>query len=388
MGIFDYDHVLASDAAMECCEKLLGVLYGEQDEFKQIGKMGYINGQVEDWTAGGQALTRRKGKQQILTFRHPIEFYDELFKWWTRLRAVEVEAKLSELVMAANDLSDLCGDGCFGVWFSDSSCYDRIKKVQGSSYLVLALMCMAAGARVPAPLKDAFVAAAESELARSKDFGAPSGSVAVTLRKKIIKAIRGHDFDDPKHRIFVRECFGPRELHALAKLKARGVPDESEEDWDPWFPFHSCASLTTHVPIVAAPGIPRARLSPWADTQTLYSMTEGEAPPRRTYAPPPISERSTPPPLHFEIRAIGKSPSPAAVRSAIHDKDRACAYCGKVAEKGSTFSKCARCKTVAYCDADCQKAHWSRHKRECKELAAMIKEMQKKAPGSVPRKCT
>ena len=127
MGILDYDHVLASDAAMECVQKLLGVLYGEQDEFKQIGKMLFIVGKVKDWTEAGKAKNRSNGQDGFLTIRHPVEFYDELFKWWTRLRAVEVEAKLSELVAAANDLSDLSSEGSFGVWFCDSDCYNATK---------------------------------------------------------------------------------------------------------------------------------------------------------------------------------------------------------------------------------------------------------------------
>ena len=382
MGILDYDHVLASDAAMECVQKLLGVLYGEQDEFKKIGKMPIVVGKVKDWTEAGK-VKNRDGSEPFITVRHSTEFYDELFKWWTRLRAVEVEAKLSELVAAANDVSDLCGDGCFGVWFSDSDCYDKTKRVQGSSYLVLALMCMAAGARVPAPLKEAFVAAAESEFARIKDYGAPSDSVAATLRENLVEVIRGHDFDDPAHRMFVRECFGPRELTMLAALKDRGVRDEREHGWKPWFPFHSFASVT-HVPFVAAPDIPRASLSPWADAQTLYSVTQGEAPPRRTYAPPACSESSTPPRLDVAIRAIGKSPSQAAVRSMKHEKDRTCANCGKVAEKGSTFSKCARCKTRAYCDADCQKAHWSQHKKECRDISKLLPKVKSAFPHPSP----
>ncbi|KAF2752127.1 hypothetical protein M011DRAFT_391635, partial [Sporormia fimetaria CBS 119925] len=37
-----------------------------------------------------------------------------------------------------------------------------------------------------------------------------------------------------------------------------------------------------------------------------------------------------------------------------------CGSCGK-----STTVKCARCKDVYYCNAECQKAHWKEHKRIC-----------------------
>jgi MYND finger len=39
-----------------------------------------------------------------------------------------------------------------------------------------------------------------------------------------------------------------------------------------------------------------------------------------------------------------------------------CGYCGKINKK---ISRCARCKRVAYCNQDCQKADWKRHRRIC-----------------------
>ena len=45
-----------------------------------------------------------------------------------------------------------------------------------------------------------------------------------------------------------------------------------------------------------------------------------------------------------------------------------CAACG--AESG-TLSRCGRCRSVWYCSADCQRAHWKKtHKRECGKTAA------------------
>ena len=40
-----------------------------------------------------------------------------------------------------------------------------------------------------------------------------------------------------------------------------------------------------------------------------------------------------------------------------------CPVCNKVAE-----TKCTGCKTVFYCNKDCQKKHWKTHKFECKKL--------------------
>jgi hypothetical protein len=229
-------------------------------------------------------------------------------------------------------------------------------------------MSMAAGARVPARLEHAFVAAAESELARVKDLGAPPDSFSVVLRERLLAAIRGYDFDDPPYRLFVRECFGPRELTALAQLKSQGYENA---DAAPWFPLHPSAARS--VPFVAIPDIPRSSLSPWRDARTLHSW----ASPVPTYTPPAFPDSSTPPRLDVAVLASpGKSPSARMVRSAIHVKNRTCANCGKVAAKGSTFRKCAQCTVRTYCDVACQKMGWAVHRNECKEFVNMIEETQ------------
>jgi hypothetical protein len=51
--------------------------------------------------------------------------------------------------------------------------------------------------------------------------------------------------------------------------------------------------------------------------------------------------------------------------SAYNLKDRVCAECGKVQKK---MNKCARCKTIHYCSADCQKKHYKYHKSCCKNI--------------------
>lgn len=73
-------------------------------------------------------------------------------------------------------------------------------------------------------------------------------------------------------------------------------------------------------------------------------------------------------PLHQVIYADGKPVQP--VRSTVGvDSDslvsnifKVCAWC----HKGSTkLFRCQRCKCVVYCGKDCQKAHWSEHKKTC-----------------------
>ena len=44
-----------------------------------------------------------------------------------------------------------------------------------------------------------------------------------------------------------------------------------------------------------------------------------------------------------------------------------------------SFKKCSRCKGPSYCSRDCQKEHWSLHKRTCKKVET---EVEEEAPQS------
>ena len=41
----------------------------------------------------------------------------------------------------------------------------------------------------------------------------------------------------------------------------------------------------------------------------------------------------------------------------------ACEYCLVVAPDGEKLQICGRCKTARYCNAECQRADWARHKK-------------------------
>ena len=47
-----------------------------------------------------------------------------------------------------------------------------------------------------------------------------------------------------------------------------------------------------------------------------------------------------------------------------------CAECGK--EGGVSLKTCTSCKLVKYCNAKCQRNHWSKHKKTCKRRAAEL----------------
>ena len=49
-----------------------------------------------------------------------------------------------------------------------------------------------------------------------------------------------------------------------------------------------------------------------------------------------------------------------------------CANCGKGEEDSIKLKKCSACLSVKYCSNECQKAHRSQHKKECKKRAAEL----------------
>ena len=45
-----------------------------------------------------------------------------------------------------------------------------------------------------------------------------------------------------------------------------------------------------------------------------------------------------------------------------------CANCGGVAEGSVSLKACNSCMLVKYCNVKCQKNHWSKHKKVCKQV--------------------
>jgi TPR repeat protein len=49
-----------------------------------------------------------------------------------------------------------------------------------------------------------------------------------------------------------------------------------------------------------------------------------------------------------------------------------CADCGE--EGGASLKACTACRLVKYCNAKCQRNHWPKHKKECKQRAAELRD--------------
>jgi predicted Zn-ribbon and HTH transcriptional regulator len=44
-----------------------------------------------------------------------------------------------------------------------------------------------------------------------------------------------------------------------------------------------------------------------------------------------------------------------------------CNYCKKDGYEVKNLKRCGRCKSVFYCNSDCQKKDWDKHKLDCKK---------------------
>ena len=55
-----------------------------------------------------------------------------------------------------------------------------------------------------------------------------------------------------------------------------------------------------------------------------------------------------------------------------HAMTHFCAECGVAG--GVSLKTCKSCKLVRYCNANCQKNHWSKHKKKCKERATELRD--------------
>jgi len=52
---------------------------------------------------------------------------------------------------------------------------------------------------------------------------------------------------------------------------------------------------------------------------------------------------------------------------AIHLEMTEIRFCATCCALDVPLLQCARCKSVCYCNKDCQKAHWKTHKQTCKQ---------------------
>ena len=419
MGVLNINLVLAtSDTGLQFTDKLLAIVFADH---------GYPitdpNGMVPI------TMFKNHSTGTMTMCRQAQHWYEKIFTWWTRLRAVDVEAKLSELVHAATVGFDEEGSSTqsSGPWLMDrfdpfrAQTHEKFAKgsLVGNTYVSLALLVMASGARAPAELRDAFVKAAECEARNILDKGGDPACEAHVARRKLVFLINDHDFESGTRRVFLREPIGPADLQYTAELLNFPPPK-------PWFP-----NSENRYPIVICT-VPPTESSPWTDTPTVrvfklvmesgcpkhhpasnvigravvvhgtrdddlngtvglatdYDVEKGrynvELPgpnnnPKvvslraacvreERYVPPRLVVADAAPTLQgVAIYAFGDAPPSKSSTKKEWRTKQTCANCGVTAKEKGKLLKCAKCRDATYCSRACQTAHWQVHKKRCKE---------------------
>jgi hypothetical protein len=77
-----------------------------------------------------------------------------------------------------------------------------------------------------------------------------------------------------------------------------------------------------------------------------------------------------------ERKVQGRSGSPTRTKKCDGEDatSHCCAECGSVAGEGLTLKACKACMLVKYCNAECQRKHWSKHKKPCKQRVAELRD--------------
>ena len=77
--------------------------------------------------------------------------------------------------------------------------------------------------------------------------------------------------------------------------------------------------------------------------------------------------------------AEGRTTTPS---STVNSNTIFCSYCNKPEPTNTKFNRCKRCRSVYYCNRECQMKHWKTkpngHKKQCTKLAAAFKTLNKK----------
>jgi hypothetical protein len=80
------------------------------------------------------------------------------------------------------------------------------------------------------------------------------------------------------------------------------------------------------------------------------------------------------------LRATGQTAEQASGK--LSESMCTCAHCNTI---GPSFKRCAACKTVYYCNATCQRAHWPAHKQTCCKRNKRVHVVYSLMPGAAMR---
>ena len=119
--------------------------------------------------------------------------------------------------------------------------------------------------------------------------------------------------------------------------------------------------------------IPHLLLSPWPTQQTCHSLTN-TAPTVSSSRPDIccIHQKYTHCTPHPQQQATPPHPLGLHRYTAFTMQSMSCADCGVDEGEGVSLKACKSCMLVKYCNRNCQRNHWPKHKKPCKQRAAEL----------------
>jgi hypothetical protein len=338
-----------------------------------------------------QVIVFNKDTDRWLLVRHDEPYYRKLRRAYRNVDASCVEAAYPRLVAHAQERED-------GVFVLDTTIRNPGPRQLGTqtcvsnSFVVLSALILAAGARMPARLREVCVAACRGCLdalrARYEPGARRAGRsvenlTGVQTRKAFLEMFRKHKGGTARVLTYA--------VDADLKASFRG-------DLNNWGrEGHPLASTTRRVHSAGALWVPTAETLPASlDRAFFAACPEERIIDTKQNSSPGIMDA-----MRKNSETFGsddpeqRAHIDAAFARATAASERTCEVCAAKASPEKPLLSCARCHSAFYCDVACQRKAWNDgHKKRCKALAAArekikddIKQTKKQLKEGTPWPC-
>ena len=342
MGIFNSD-IIGGDAALEIAMDLLaaaGIFSSVEPNSNSTENM---------WGAGVCRVTM-PGSGPELTCRHTVKQYAGMYAALEQAcgRAAAVEANLDRMKDIATSWAGQALAEAKGLAWSEGDLIEPARggpKVHGNALQILALIVMQSGCPLPSSLRTAILASLDQDRA-ARELGAHSRRVVMKLFRRLVEAHDGGCCIWYRPESFL-------ELMELSEKTQRNEIYFRTED-------EAVARLVAEFEYRVRRGPAGTALSAWApaaarpSTPACHDIQAGQ------------QGRSS----IRESDALSKTTQQLAKLFVCESfNPQACCPCGQWqigADSQLRLQRCARCESVWYCSAACQKEHWPMHKADCR----------------------
>lgn len=383
MGLWDLPLFINGDSTLEVAMEMLCVVgLGPKDYAARRGEkavmmyrllpdgawryLGESHGDAVDpkALAAMHALKEKYGddpsKYSVMVGRHTPAEYDEFFACWRAAtgRHKLIEKKFSELMSFCAPYATI-RDHCSG---------DRPNC--GSSFHLFFLLLMQNGCALPPNFKESVMlhslaydelSKIPSEYARRVfvrkvrdlvvDYDERGGSAVEYVIESFAEVAPNMYSGDPESQkaraLYIAENFDARVKRSSF---SRGPPPSNYKT----FGFHTIRAKQREI-------------------REMSRRVVGDAPAARSEVHPGDVEPRDYDPTGNHPGKVARDAKRSIKASANLDPEQCCGFCGKWnygADANVTLRRCAKCLTIYYCSAECQRKHWPHHKKGCRQMKA------------------